>query len=37
MVFSLFVLEVGDIGCFTITFSHYNDVKMDAFKGSSCL
>ena len=34
VVFSLFVLEVGDINCSTITFSHYNNIKMDIFKRS---
>ena len=37
VVFSLFVPEMGNAGCFTITFSYYNDIKMDAFKGSSYL
>jgi len=35
VVFSLLALEVGDIYYSAITSSHYNDIKMDAFKGSS--
>ena len=37
VVFSLFTLKVGDVSYFTITFSHYNNVKMDIFKRSSYL
>jgi len=37
MVFGLFILKVGDAGCFTITFSYYNNIEIDAFKGSSYL
>jgi hypothetical protein len=37
IVFSLFVLEVGNAGYSTITFSHYNNIKMDIFKGSFCV
>ena len=34
IVFSLFTLEMGDVSCSTITFSYYNNVKMDTFKRS---
>jgi hypothetical protein len=37
VIFSLFVLEVGNIGYSTITFSYYDDIKMDIFKKSSHL
>ena len=37
VVFSLFIPEVGNAGYFTITFSHYNNVKIDIFKRSSRL
>ena len=34
VVFSLLILEVGDINYSPITFSYYNDVKIDIFKRS---
>ena len=37
VVFSLFILEVGNISYSTITFSYYDDVKMNIFKRSSYL
>ena len=37
IVFSLFVLEVSNIDYSTITFSYYNNVKIDIFKKSSHL
>ena len=37
VVFSLFILEVSDVGYSIITFSHYNNIKMDTFKRSSRL
>ena len=37
VVFSLFILEVGNTGYSTITFFYYNNIKIDIFKKSSHL